>query len=274
MKKTFLFSCIALGMMAASCGVENAPTPEDEVRDYAKFFVEKISLNQLDSLKASYPDIMDADSIVALQSDTIMVEETSPGQFSVALTPEATIKVSRSEDGSISVVESHGLFAFPEGKMNVAKNTGMWSDEMTDVQLNERMKDDEFFDLMKAKSQITPKDVISIGKLVITKEWDGVEMHCGTGYYLLTNKTDFPIKGSDYSIVMLTQNIYTGSSYKHDEPGKDIEPGGAVKVDVILRPKGDNSVKDIKFTLSDEELAARFAPLTGNEYQEYLDSKK
>lgn len=273
MKKTFLFSCIALGMMAASCGVENAPTPEDEVRDYAKFFVEKISLNQLDSLKASYPDIMDADSIVALQSDTIMVEETSPGQFSVALTPETTIKVSRSEDGSISVVESRGLFAFPEGKMEMAKKTGMWNDSISDKDFSARIKDDEFFKYMNDKAKKSTSNLISVSKFHLTKEPE-FGMDTGAGYYTLTNNTDVEIKSSDYVISMYYEGFYGLGNHREDEPGKDLPPHGTAKYSIEFTPKVIPSCKGIKFTLSDEELAARFAPLTGNEYQEYLDSKK
>ena len=63
MKNFAFFVMLFAGIgLLASCGKKT--TPEEEVRNYGKYFVEKLNANQLDSLTASYPDISKADSIV------------------------------------------------------------------------------------------------------------------------------------------------------------------------------------------------------------------
>lgn len=262
-----------LAAMSWSCGEKTKP--EDEVRNYGRMFIEKVSANQIDSLKGSYPDISKADSIMPLKSDTIMVAATAePGEYDLTLTEGVVLKVTRQEDGGINVKESKGLFAFPEDKVDIAKKTGMWDDSLNDSQLADRMKDDDFFQFISSRSNINPKDIISVGKLVVTKDWPGIEMESGRGYYLFTNKTDMPIAATDYVVLMAGENAYSGERWNYTKPGLNLEPKGTAKLSVEFRPRADPSVKGIKFNISDEELKAKFAPLKGNEYQEYLDSKK
>ena len=152
MKKLFFLLGVSFmvgGMLLSSCDGGKKLTPEDEVRNYGKNFVEKLSANQLDSLTASYPDLVNAESLVPVQSDTILVAETAPGQFNVTLAEGITLKVNRSDDGNITVTESKGLFTFPDDKIELAKKTGMWDDNLSDDQLNDRLKDDDFFDYLK-----------------------------------------------------------------------------------------------------------------------------
>ena len=121
--------------------------PEEDVRNYGRYFIEKLSANQLDSLKASYTDIAKADSLVPFKSDTIMVVETSPGQYDMTLAEGISLKVIRSDDGNISVTESKGLFAFPTDKVDIAKKTGMWDENLSDTKINERLNDVDFLNI-------------------------------------------------------------------------------------------------------------------------------
>ena len=164
------------------------------MRNYGKYFVEKLSANQLDSLKTGYPDIAKADSIIPVQTDTIMVVESAPGQYDMTLAEGITLKVSRSEDGQISVTESKGLFAFPADKVDLAKKTGIWDGNLSDVQLNERIKDEEFFKWLKKVKSIKSSDIIALGRT----EGDG---YWTRGFKYVVNKTDQPIKGSDYQVI-------------------------------------------------------------------------
>lgn len=276
MKKIYLFGLsLAIGISAlSSCGKKNSP--EDEVRSYGKYFIEKLAANQMDSLKASYPDIVKADSFVPLESDTIIVVETAPGQYDMALAQGVTLKVNRSDDGSIFVTESKGLFAFPDNKLDIARETGMWDANISDAQLNERMKDEEFFKMMEKKSNINPNNIISVGKVVSTSEWSGFDYDdSGTGYFPLKNNTDMAISGADYQVVIRVSDIFSGESWSYTEPGKDLAPNGSARINVRFRPKSNPERASIKFKISESDLKAKFSPdFTGREYQEYLDSKK
>lgn len=149
--KKLLFAFLPL-MLLCACGVMKK-SPEEEVRNYGKYFVEKLSANQLDSLINSYPDLAKADSIMPIQSDTIIVAETAPGLFDMTLADGIVLKVSRDDGGNITVTESRGLFAFPPDKVEIANKTGMWNKSLNDAQASERIHDEEFFKWLKKSNQ-------------------------------------------------------------------------------------------------------------------------
>ena len=273
--KKVLFAFLPIIRLCA-CGGNNAingedqeVNPEEEVRNYGKYFIEKLNANQLDSLTVSYPDIEKADSVMPIKSDTIIVSETAPGQYDMTLAEGVVLKVNRADDGNIAVTESKGLFTFPADKIDIAKKTGMWDESLSDALLAERMGDNDFFNWVAKSKNINSKDILSLGK--------GVEStYERPGYATVVNKTDQPIKGSDYKViysVLEFEGMYPIESTK-TKPGKDIPPHGSVKYDVMTFNMGGEEVKGVKLTLSQEQIKERFASYTGKEYQEYLDSNK
>ena len=272
----FLFGLMIAGcLIMASCGGKSV-SPEDEVRNYSKYFIDKISENKLDSLEDSYPDILKADSIVPIESDSILVVEKTPGQYVVTLTEGMTLLVERSENGDISVSESKGLFAFPSDKMELAKKTGMVKDDLNDAQLAKRMGDKDFFKYINDRSKSLGNNIISVDRKLHVTQYADYWYEEWKGYYNLTNNTDYPIKGSDYSVIekweWMAQGEYDhGTNYK---PGKDIAPHSTIKYPVSGSGRSSSQIVGVKMKIPQEELSARFAPFTGNEYQEYLDSKK
>lgn len=267
-----LLALIAGGIIIPSCGGSSL-TPEEEVRNFSKDFSAKVAANQLDSLKFTYPEIVKADSIVPLESDTIQVVETAPGKFDVTLAEGVTLKLDRDEKGNINVTESYGLFGFPADKMDIAKKTGMWEMSLNDAQLADRMNDTEFFEAMKERSNINPSDVITVGKFVITKEWEGLNWQPGLGYYPVTNHTDTYISADDYVCVMASLDVYDDASYPYVEKGIALDPHGTAQLKIEFLPRATPEFKKIKFNLSDEQLKAKFAAFRGTEYKDYLDSK-
>ena len=281
MKKfaTILMLFVVIGLIV-SC--EKKATPEEEVRNYGKYFVDKLAANQLDSLKAGYPDIVKADSLIPVQSDTIMVMESAPGQYDVTLAEGITLKVSRSDDGNISVTESKGLFAFPADKIDLAQKTGMWNDNLSDAQLNERMKDDEFFNHLASLMSFDKTKIISIGKAKPHLDEGGIVYGFNEGSQTLTNLTDKPISGKDYSVKIKWYASWP--RIDDDDPGfdqgysskagKDIPPHGTVTYKLEQGFRENEQIVDISWKLSSEQLKEKFFYFTGKEYQEYLDSKK
>lgn len=286
-------------MIVAACGsntgLDNGGdkvSPENEVRAFGKNFIEKLSANQLDSLKAVYPDIVNADSIATIQSDTIIVVKTAPGQYDMTLAEGVTLKVSRENDGNVSVAESKGLFAFPTDKVDIAKKTGMWNDSLNDGRLSERMKDEDFFkwyeNYLDMKS--APNLSMEVGKKKVNKKW-------GPGDYdgqdeLLTqeeqevkviNNSSEPVSGKDYVIsygisknTSMDPDIKSSKSTLKTKPGVDIQPNGTATITLYTDyTMWDFKIVDpkIKLKKNNDSHVKKYQP-TGNEYQEYLNSKK
>ncbi|MCH5236617.1 MAG: hypothetical protein J1E95_02320 [Muribaculaceae bacterium] len=276
MKKLNSLWLFAIVLLITSCSEKKA-TPEEEVRNYGKYFVEKLAAAQLDSLTNTYPDIAKADSIFPIQSDTIIVVETTPGQYDLTLAEGISLQVNRTDDGKITVTESKGLFAFPDDKVEIAKKTGMWDDNLSDAQLNERMMDEEFFKYIQDQIKKKTSNILTVGKQV-TPDPDMWDMY----YYPIINSSNQQVDASDYEIIVWEgYTIWDEESDKflsgggtRKEPGKTIPPHGKIKYDCVGTNHGGEIVKGINWKLTSEQLQEKFASYTGNEYQEYLDSKK
>lgn len=266
-------------LILTACDGSKRITPEEEVRNFGKFFVEKLNVRQLDSLKSSYPDIVKSDSNVPLQSDTIIVVETGPGKFDVTLAEGIILKVNRSNEGDISVSETKGLFAFPADKVDIAKKTGLWDDEISDAQLNERMKDEAFFKYIQDQIKKKTSNIIQIGEFIYSPNVDDMIKDSAIpapGSQTLTNLSDVPLDGSEYTIVKEEYFCAQGVDERSikTEKGKAIPKRGSIKIMSEKSNRYENLVKKIKWNLTPEQLQEKFAPFTGNEYQEYLNSQK
>lgn len=278
MRKNLFFLIISLvlgGMFLTSCYRSKKLTPEEDVRNYGKYFVEKLNANQLDSLEASYPDILYADSIISLPQDTIMVVETAPGQFDVTLAPDVTLKVYRSDDGNISVAESRGLFAFPVDKIDLGNETGMFTSETSDKEISILIKDSAFYDWLEAKIKDKAKNSITLRKgpkrIVYWEDAEGGDtyMKC-----TLTNTTDHFISGDDYYIAY---TLYYAAGTEGDvrtlpdkHRGIDLAPGESKQIEL----KGPMGLKfhNVRVVYINNSIN-QYTP-TGTEYQEYLNTKK
>lgn len=178
----------------------NRISPEEQVRNYAQYFVEKLNANQLDSLVASYPDIEIADSVINLKCDSVIIEKIGDeGVYEVILNEGVRLKLNYLDKGEIKVMETRGVFAYPEAKMTIAKKTGLWNDTINDVNLNKRMNDEAFFKYVKDIKKINPKTLITIGKFTSSDKHMGLAARDGSKP--LINNTDVEIKGTDYYII-------------------------------------------------------------------------
>ena len=215
-----------------------------------------------------------------ITSDSIIVAEIAPGQFDVTLSEGITLKVNLSEDGNLTVTESKGLFAFPADKVDIAKKTGMWDDTLNDAELSKRMDQQEFFDYIAKKANKAANNILSVGKKMIVTgyEYDVVEI----GYYTITNNTDQTIYPKDYKMEFLDEIASCEEekrTVKHSSPGKKIDPKSTIKVpssrtDRFCNYEETDHLVGVTILLTPEEIQERFAKFTGNEYQEYLNSKK
>lgn len=250
---------------------ESKIDPKEEVTTFVNEFVKNLGSNLRDSV--AYPEILLADSIAPVSADSISISEAAPGQFDVQLSDGITMKVNRSENGKISVAESHGLFVFPKDKVEIAKKTGMWDATLSDAQLNERLKDEEFFKWVKNAKTIKSSDIIALGRT----EGDGFNTR---GFRHVVNKTDQKIKGSDYYVIRKYEYaVFNGWDVDESRgtevlPGKDIPPHGSVKYEFSNSSHGGEEISGVKLKLTPAQIQEKFSAFNGNEYQQYLSTKK
>lgn len=292
MKKFLFFLIISISIGEAiltSCNTGGKPTPEEEVRNYGKYFVEKLNAWQLDSLKAAYPDLAKADSIIPITSDTIIVAENAPGQFDMTLADGITLKVTRSEDGNISVIESKGLFAFPADKVDIAKKTGMITEATNDIQKTDVLKNEDFFNWLDKYivDQLQNVLVIKEGVSRVKEEKLSSYLYDGVVTYMTTikpitisNNGNVPIAGADYTVYYtyeIEREEAPEGTFTRSKKGISLNPGesGQIVITTDASPFSPPVVKNprIKWNKSDNINKNNYK-FSGKEYQEYLDSKK
>ena len=283
MKKSFIICVLAtiMGLGAVSCSNKSN---EDKIKEFAVGFADKASKNQIDSLKLIYPGIENADS-VALKyvAEGIVVNLSDNGnEYEIILSPDVTIWVSEIEDQNYTVTESKGLFAYPEEKKDFATKTGLWEESLNDTELAKRMNDEEFLDYVTKNKLVKFDKIITVGNFNKTGD--------DSGYYILKNTSSVPINGSDYEIIIHSSKPYYDpempnavagwTNEQTKEPGLDLPANGearftspTVSTWVMGYIGPEKEIKKIEWKLSNDELQKRFVSYTGNEYQEYLDSK-
>jgi len=271
---------LLLGMIAvmASCvGGGN-----DEVKNFAIDFATKISKNQVDSIRAFYPDAEKMDSFALSYSpDSIKVEETDqPNLFKVTFSNTANMMVECSEDGKMVIKKSDGLYAIDPARLDFALKTGWIANGMTDAEMAERLQDNEFESTLQAKFV---KDIKSKLKAKITGTWgddiiDGDMWVSAKGAVITVyNNSEVEIPGNAYSVTY--RKWYWGAKNQiqsESVAGITIPAGGkAVLKTSRLGPTMEDD-HDVLLNIREGALTGLFMESftpTGNEYQEYLNTK-
>ena len=267
---------LAVGMLATSCG--GGTSEADQVKDFGIDFATKVSKNQVDSVRALYADAAKCDSFaVTFVHDSVTVTETeTPSTYKVSL-GAADFTVKRAEDGTMSVVESHGLAAYPADALDFAKKTGQWKDGLNDAEQAVRMADKDFrTQVVAAFPKAFAKMLMVKGGLDVVKPCDGPWVYAvGTLGANVVSTCDKPIAGSDYEVVFKGQsmNYESSSAVTSRQPGKDIAPNGKVLVTVDFNYRLDFESAYVNIKISNDELFNKYFTATGKEYDEYLAAK-
>ena len=273
-RKLFYPGILILLMIFAGCRKENSKAgvhtdPKAmNIDEFASYFADMAAVNQRDSLYLIYPDIIKADSIAFIHSGKpFSIREIGDGRYQIEYSPTMKIIVTKDPQGLLSVSESYGLFAYDPGKSSLARRSGLWTDSLNDVLLSERMKDDGFFRYLEEKSRIKTSDILQIDTPVYSSP-DGI-----TGRVPVRNLTAYEVDGNDYMITMHSMTVVDGQEENQIMmvPGRNIAPNDTILVEVANSPYHVQRVNGVKFKLSQEEISEKYAPLTGNEYREYLE---
>ena len=265
---------VALAFFVSSC--EKSATPEEQVKQFAINFAEKVSKNQKDSLTAIWPDVVKADSLaLAFAADSISVEPTqTAGQYKVNF-GNADMLVTMAEDGKMTVSETHGIYAWPADDIDFAKKTGQWKDGLNDLEQAERMGDKEFKTLVTADFSKKMQDALKAEKKIIMIKDQVNPPEPGIMAAIIRNNSDIDISGTDYQVIFKIGTLYGGMEDISDEekPGKDISAKDTVQVTCYWGLHNSPIEARVKMKLSNEQLFNKYFKATGNEYEDYLKTK-
>lgn len=275
MRKIFLFATPLILLVSCIGG-----NKEKKVQAFANSFATYVNANQMDSIHAIYP-ASNFDSVSPIPLGAVSITENGNGTYRINFSQEKWIDVNVENNGVIKVLESKGIAAFPEDKYQTGLNTGMLNNSMTDTQIQELLNDEAYFEWLRIKDSQKGEYKIKVtpGKLN-TKYYTNAEGWMATMTITVSNLSDTPISGGDYSISYKcleweggTEDPYTVTT-NLSVNGIDLAPNSIGQINLS---RGDaDKFYDFKIrpAAGREEVLRFSAAPSGNEYQEYLNSKK
>ena len=262
-----------------SCG-----SKKKKVEEFADKVIVYVDANSLDSLRTVYPFAI-FDSIAFAEFNGVEVSQGEKNLWRVDLGKDTWLDVMVHRDGELVIVESNGIAAFPKENYDLAVATGLISSNMTDVEKQNQMNDTLFFAWMQNKAMESMNDIVSIshgqprtlyGVDLLGRPCEGSVVKLAV---TVTNNSDKPVSGSDYSIgyTYSVENCSDGSippSHLRDaQRGIDLASGASGTINIAKFGYNLRNVA-VNYNMSkDDYLKNQFKP-TGKEYEEYLKSKK
>lgn len=281
MKKIVLVFCVVASLfLLVACNGMGKTDYKVEVEQFANRFAKLVADSTIDSIRAMYPalDTMSVQFVTPSGNAFAQEDENTPGTFNVKF-GDVTLKVFRAIDGSFSIIESHGLFFYNPEKFELAKKTGQWVNSMPDIELFKRMNDVGFDKFMESKMHPSTDGL----KIVSKKGYDYNEVEGGAmepaGLIVTVKNTgDVQVPGDAYSVVFtahdfdwdLTKDVYDHKS----KAGVDLAPGEQAEFSHSFKYVEFGVSVKIKTSSKGSKISSRDYQATGNEYQEYLNSKK
>lgn len=273
MKKLFYFTIFSLILIINACGGDN----KHNIKSFADKFAGYVNAGQIDSIKIVYPSV-NFDSITPFPTDSFQITETN-GIYKVEFEKGKWIEVKTENNGNLIVENSKGIAAFPTDKYEIAIKTGMLNDSIADVRAWELLNDSTYFSWLKDNLQKKFQE-----ELIITVVNKPGRM-LGEGNYEINhiitvkNNTDYDLSGKDYEITSKGEgnnDSGIGGTFKINKgiPGIDVKAGQTATKSSSSR--GSTHLKNAKAILKipiNEYINNYYKP-NGNEYQQYLDSKK
>lgn len=281
-KTHYLLAISMLLLMLASCNND-----ADKVKDFAQDFAQAVAHNDVKKVKSMYPDAAQCDSFALhnYSPDSMVIQEMKQkGLYKVFFTPEITATIKRASDGTMTVVNSKGLFAFSDGIDQLAISTGWFQHKMDDLQRQKQLADTAFLDFLSSKVSN------SLNATISATEWSFDMPEGGTFgphssepltlHIKVRNASSMPLKGSDYYVTSVVKDNSGEVLVTKTLKGVDVPPAGSSTItfrdnDVPVIEGGylgsfDNTVH---LKVSKAKMISLYLQPTGNEYEEYKSQK-
>ena len=232
MKRLSFVACAVSALTLVSCGGASSEEAKEKALDSVKVFAvdmaTKVSKNQKDSVVMAYADAAKADSLaLSFVADSVKVLEIDSVTFSADFGGGKVIGVKKDVQGKLTVFESKGLFAYPDKDLDFAKKTGMWTDSLTDAQFAERFATKEEFRkyLISTFDSYSPL-VVKRGGTDSYEAVPGTNLIVSTQKFIVTNRSDKPISGSEYNVRLTWFDNMSGDC-QETKKGRDLAPNAS-----------------------------------------------
>ena len=268
MKQSAIIMAAVLSFMGmTACSQENTKA---EATAFANRFASFVDQNNLDSIRALYPDAEECDSFaLTYNADSMRVEANEMGDlFTVTLGKGKDFVVAKSEEGKMIVTNSHGLVAYRADDISFAKSIGQYKEGLTDVKLARRMAVKEFKHNLISSFVQDMESKVEVGKLNREVRRPMFAADEGIGAVTIKNATSMVIDGNDYKVDIFADGQHGSGTY--EVKGKKIPANGFVNLQFTYAGNTYPRNALVTFVLSDEELFSKYYKATGNEFDKYL----
>lgn len=273
MRKIFHCTFAALAIV----GITSCDDSLSKAKTFGDKLASDIKANNLEAVRSVYPDASLADSLgFAIENiDVEVCPGEKDGEYILIFADGVNATVVMSEDGTFSVVNSTGLFAYPKSYVKLANETGAVKGNINDANIAAVMKNMKpMMDYLYEEYNSSRKDAIKLGDLVITKDIEFM-MDLGKAYYPIENTLNEEIKGNEYTVTWENEEFNwedQNTSYK-TEKGIDLSPKGTGKIEFEFTGRYYPSIKSVKVdAVSMEEFLERFKA-KGDEYARYMEER-
>lgn len=227
-----------------------------------------------------YPAAAEADSMVInFDPKTVKIRPDSGDTLTADLDDGTDLVLVWQATGSLQAVASHGLFAYPADRLDLAKKTGQYKPSLNDAENAQRMADKEFTDKLYEKVMKQVKKQITVSEEIVQDNFEG----CKLWQITIRNGTDMELAAKDYNINIKetsVNNIWEEMRAVEEVraqtsiPGQTIAPKGTIQ---IMHKDGGGAgcvsiYANLIYNLSKEKVMSTYH-FTGNEYEEYLATK-
>ena len=140
MKKAFSSVIIMLLLLLVSCDKNK------EIKQFATDFTIAAKSGYKSEIIKMYPDAVVADSLnFTFDAEKAEIEEIEDKGWKLTLGNNQFVIIERTEDdGSLSIKESHGVFAFPKALKEFGLKTGLLKADMSDATIAKQLNDTAF----------------------------------------------------------------------------------------------------------------------------------
>ncbi len=254
-------------MCMAACGQGD---PKAEVTAFANRFASYVAQNQLDSIRAVYPDAAECDSFALnFVADSMRVEANEQaGTFTVSVGNGKDFVIAKDKDGKLSIVSSHGLVAFNADDLAFAKIVGQYKEGLTDVQQSRRMGVKEFKESLVFSFVKELQAKVKTGRVNPEVQLPMFAADEGVGAVTVSNAMSKAIDGSDYKVNIFAEGQHGSGSYQ--QKGKTIPANGSTTIQFSYAGNTWPTGALLNFVIPDEQLFTKYFDATGNEFDEYL----
>jgi len=251
---------LLLAFMLTAC------SGDKKIRDFVEAFATAVNNHDKQAIEQMYPAASKVDSL----SPIVIPEEPGIEQagniYVVKLDSTQNLMIKESEDASLSIIDSHGIFAYRDTKMAFARATGWIKEDMSDIQIAENFADTLFLTYIADKLMSQMKSWFTITDYYYFGPREHKSNYEYAGFVAtVTNNSDMIIQGTDYEVV---HSWYAGTKRSS---GKDIRPTEHIQFITEWYHVGEGIPSSkVDFTISKMEALEKYFKPTGNDYENYL----